>query len=479
MSFGTATNGATLVTDPFNGFRPPYKIAQQITFPTITGRDAPNKTGSAARPALVTEIGLRVSGYDGDTATSRFGIWSSDGTNGEFSELFTLVTNNTPPLTYRELPDLRLVFSATKYWVGFTKTSTAQYTWGVDNTFSASIRQDNTNSGGTSNFVDNGLISPAGSTSNGSLIYGLKYDVLPTAPLTPVVSAVTNTATFTWDSPSSNGGALVLGYRIRRSTDNATWTTLVSNTLSTSRTYTDSNLTLGQTYYYQVAAINAVAVAAGSDYSGPFSASASVAIAGTAGNAQSLLVATVSNPEPEAIIFSDQPNGIPFSSVRVQYGSEYLYNKITATTQDSFATEQTVEVSASQQLYGIRSLAVSNLLNATDDGARDVAEDLLATYYEPRLRVESVEVNMRNITLDQQVAVLDLEIDDYIEVSFIPNPIQVPDGEPQITRGLLTGIRHNITTTTHVVELTLRPQLDLFVLNSDSQGILDEDILGP
>jgi hypothetical protein len=34
------------------------KVAELITFPSIEGRDAPGKTGSAARPALVREVAL-------------------------------------------------------------------------------------------------------------------------------------------------------------------------------------------------------------------------------------------------------------------------------------------------------------------------------------------------------------------------------------------------------------------------------------
>jgi|LakMenE18May11ns_1017448.scaffolds.fasta_scaffold6017574_2 hypothetical protein len=34
------------------------KVAELITFPAIEGRDAPGKTGAAARPALVREVGL-------------------------------------------------------------------------------------------------------------------------------------------------------------------------------------------------------------------------------------------------------------------------------------------------------------------------------------------------------------------------------------------------------------------------------------
>jgi hypothetical protein len=34
------------------------KVAELITFPSIEGRDAPGKTGSAAKPALVREVGF-------------------------------------------------------------------------------------------------------------------------------------------------------------------------------------------------------------------------------------------------------------------------------------------------------------------------------------------------------------------------------------------------------------------------------------
>ena len=70
---------------------------------------------------------------------------------------------------------------------------------------------------------------------------------------------------------------------------------------------------------------------------------------------------------------------------------------------------------------------------------------------------------------------LDLEIDDYISVSFTPNSV----GDPKITSGLITGISHRITITSHEVELRLRNERNLFTLNSDSKGILDVNILGP
>jgi hypothetical protein len=474
MSFGTATNGAVSDTDPFNGFRPPYKIAQKVTFPNITGRDAPGKTGSAAKPALVSGIALRVSGYGGDTATTRYGLFSSTGTSPNYSDLFTLPTNDTPPLTSRNLTTSRTVFSSVEYYVGFTKTSTARYTWGVDLGFTDAIKQDNTNSGATSNFKDDGLISPGG--SNGSLIYQLLYDVLPTAPTSLAGSVSSNDISLTWGTVSSTGGQAITGYRIQRSDNDSTWTTIVENTASTATTYTDTGLTFAQTYYYRVAAINAVATSAGADYSGPYTASISQAVPNAgAASRPSRVTATVANPEPSALVFTDSGPGITFSAINVQYGSEYLFTEIEASTQDSFAVIQTASAPGSTQIYGLRSLSVSGLLNSTDAGALEVARDLLTYYYEPELRVESILVNLMRLTPEDKQKVLQLDIDSYISVTFTPNQI----GDPKITSGLVTGISHNITPTTHEVELNLRTERNLFTLNSESKGILDEDILGP
>ena len=61
-----------------------------------------------------------------------------------------------------------------------------------------------------------------------------------------------------WTTPANNGYAIT-GYVIERSIDaGQTWGVLVADTQSTSITYTDTALTIGDTYNYRVAAINAV-----------------------------------------------------------------------------------------------------------------------------------------------------------------------------------------------------------------------------
>jgi len=60
-------------------------------------------------------------------------------------------------------------------------------------------------------------------------------------------------------------------------------------------------------------------------------------------------------------------------------------------------------------------------------------------------------------------------------VSFTPNKV----GDPKITDGLITGISHRITITSHEIEFRLRSQRTLFILDSDSKGILNQNIMGP
>ena len=470
----TYSNGAIRRQDPFFGFRPPYNIAQVITMPDISGRDAPGKTGASAKPALVNQLNIEVTAYNSSNATTRFVMWSGGGTSGVYSDVFTLPNSQTPFLVGRSLS--RAVYAGTSYWIGFTKQTTAQVTYSVDTNFGASIKMDNT--APDANFTDNGIVRVGGVTlSNGSFVFRIDYDLLPIEPGTPTASSTGTSATITWTAPADDGGQAVSSYRIQRSTDNINFSTIVPSTGNTLLTHTDTGLTPGTTYYYRVSAINAVAVAHGSDYSGPYSASVEITpdFPASPGNAASLLTVTVANPEPVAVNFSDFGSGIRFTNIDVSYGSEFLYTEIEASTQDPGSVTQLTEAPRSKELYGVRSYALTDLLNSTDSEAFDVAKDYLTYYYEPQLRVDSITVDLSNLSLEEKIQVLNLEIDSFITISFTPNKV----GDPKITEGLITGISHRITITSHEIELRLRNNRNLFILNSDSKGILNQDVLGP
>ena len=468
------TNNAIRRADPFFGFRPPYNIGQIITMPNISGRDAPGKTGSSAKPALVTQLNIEVTAFNSSNATTRFAMWASDGTGGAYSGVFTLPNAQTPFLVGAGV--IRTAFANTDYWIGFTKQTSAQVTYSVDTVFAPSIKMDNT--APDSNFTDNGIVNVGGVTlSNGSLVYLVEYYVLPIAPGTPTASSTGTSATITWTAPTDDGGREVTGYRIQRSTDNINFSTLVANTGTTTLTYTNEGLTPGTKYFYRVAAINAVATAHGSDYSGPYSASVEITpdFPASPGNAPSLLTVTVANPEPTPVQFTDAGPGIRFTKIDVSYGSEFLYNEVEGTTQDPLSEIQIASAPGSKQLYGVRSYSITNLLNSTDEGALEVATDLLTYYYEPTLRVDSITVDLSNLSLEQRLLVLDLEIDDYISVSFTPNKV----GDPKLTAGLITGISHRITITSHEIEFRLRNERNMFILDSDNKGILNQNVLWP
>src|SRR5437773_1103084 len=83
----------------------------------------------------------------------------------------------------------------------------------------------------------------------------------PTAPATPpgapqglVATAGDATVTLTWSAPSSNGGSPITNYRIYRSTTGGGET--LQATIGNVLTYSDTSVTNGVTYYYQVSAMN-------------------------------------------------------------------------------------------------------------------------------------------------------------------------------------------------------------------------------
>lgn len=85
----------------------------------------------------------------------------------------------------------------------------------------------------------------------------------PTGLATNVVSS--SQIDLSWTSPSNNGNSPITGYEIKRSTNNGnTWSTIQANTGFTATTYSDTGLSSGTQYTYQVYAINSVGTGASS-----------------------------------------------------------------------------------------------------------------------------------------------------------------------------------------------------------------------
>jgi fibronectin type 3 domain-containing protein len=96
--------------------------------------------------------------------------------------------------------------------------------------------------------------------TNGSLSHSaivmVNVQTVPSPPQSLGATAGNAQVTLYWSTPSSDGGSAITNYRIHRGTTSGTETLLT--TIGNVLTYTDTSVTNGQTYYYQVAAVNSV-----------------------------------------------------------------------------------------------------------------------------------------------------------------------------------------------------------------------------
>src|SRR5204863_657695 len=110
---------------------------------------------------------------------------------------------------------------------------------------------------------------------------------VPGSPTGLAATAGNAQVALSWSAPASNGGSPITGYKIYLSTSSGTETLLT--TLGNVTTYTNTGLTNGTTYFYQVSALNSVGEGNRSTESSAKPATtpgAPTAVTPTAGNTQ-------------------------------------------------------------------------------------------------------------------------------------------------------------------------------------------------
>ncbi len=146
------------------------------------------------------------------------------------------------------------------------RSTDAGTTWStlVANTASSSATYSNTGLAASTSYTYrvsaiNAIgTSPVSNTASATTLSGTTSTV-PQAPTGLAATTVSSSQiNLSWVAPS-NGGSVITGYKIDRSTDSgSTWTTLVANTASVSTTYSNTGLATNTSYTYRVSAINAI-----------------------------------------------------------------------------------------------------------------------------------------------------------------------------------------------------------------------------
>jgi hypothetical protein len=166
--------------------------------------------------------------------------------------------------------------------------------------------------------------------------------------------------------------------------------------------------------------------------------------------------------------------GIPFTDIRVEYGSEELYPVIEVEYWGGTAVASlTVSNAASVAAYGENTLAVSTLLASATD-ATTLGTFLSNRYGSPQYRVTGLTVGLHGLGSSDVSKILGLELGDMVQVVWTPNGV----GSAISQFVTVEGIDHSANPSTHFVTLTLSETFASFQLDSAVFGVLDDDTLG-
>jgi hypothetical protein len=170
------------------------------------------------------------------------------------------------------------------------------------------------------------------------------------------------------------------------------------------------------------------------------------------------------------LVLADDGTGIPYTGMRVQYGSELLANEIVL--QNYLNNEVIAQDAESIAEYGVNNLTQTGLLVANQSDLGQMALFYANKFAQPEYRFESVEIIVDQLPTIQQAQILALELGSVVQIVFTPNGIP-----PAIEKyAEIIRIDHSVTITNHVVSLGFATlDFTLFVLDDAEFGKLDSN----
>jgi putative methionine-R-sulfoxide reductase with GAF domain len=170
--------------------------------------------------------------------------------------------------------------------------------------------------------------------------------------------------------------------------------------------------------------------------------------------------------------FADDGTGIAYQGIDTQYGNEFLFNRVQAQTETGVV--QAADDAASQTEFGVSTLALTDLLLASDANALTLAQKLLDNYKQPAYRFDDLRLVVSAMSSLNRNLVLGIDMGEVITVTrtfSTGSPASVSDDYA------VERIVHQILPDRHIVTLGLF-NADLvfpFTLNDPVFGVLDAD----
>ena len=150
-----------------------------------------------------------------------------------------------------------------------------------------------------------------------------------------------------------------------------------------------------------------------------------------------------------SITFSDNGTGLPYTNLRVVYGTELLYNEIVSSRLGGGTALANND--NSQEQYGIFNLTLDGLLMDDDTTNQNLVNLLLSKYANPEYRFEALQVELDTLSTVDQDTILGLELGDVVKVVFTPSGVA-----PAIDRfAEIIRIEQQVGPSQHVVNFGL------------------------
>ena len=118
----------------------------------------------------------------------------------------------------------------------------------------------------------------------------------------------------------------------------------------------------------------------------------------------------------DTVVFTDEGDGVPYVDIQALFGSELLFNNITVT---SSAGTATATDATSVLEYGTIDYSIDTLI-ALEAELTTFADYLLEKYAEPQYRINSLTVNLKDLTTEQRADVLGIDLGDIVGAVFTP-----------------------------------------------------------